>query len=276
MTGKLIIYWDFDAQWGAERSRSGGGSKQWGLKEFTNTERLLDLHAQAGIPACFAVVGSVALSGARPYHDPGLIRQISAAGHEIASHALKHEWIPALNRRYLNEILLNSKDALEQCTGKAVRSFVPPYNQPFDYPARGSFSLSERREAGRERTNIPGLCQALKNNGYSFARITYTSPLDRLKDWANLPKNHRAYQPEMISGITTLRLACRAGFKEDALQHVKQAIESGGYAQVYGHPHSLNGTSGQSEPYLLTFFEQVKVWVEMGLLEIVLPSSLCA
>ena len=275
MTGKLIIFWDFDAQWGAERSRSGGGTKEWGLREFTNTERLLDLHAQAGIPACFAVVGSVALPGDRPYHDPALIRQISAAGHEIASHALEHEWLPALNRQQLNKMLLDSKDALEQCTGKEVRSFVPPYNQPFDYPARGSFSLSERREAGRQRTDIPGLCQALKDGGYGFARITYTPLQERLMSWVKRSNNHRAFQPEIISGITTLRLGGRAGFKEDALQHVKQAIQTGGYAQVYGHPHSLSGNTGQSEPYFSAFLNQVKAWVEQDLLEIVLPSSLC-
>ena len=60
MAGKLIIFWDYDTQWGADRSRSPGGAKTWGNLEFENTERLLELHAQYGVPACFAVVGAAA------------------------------------------------------------------------------------------------------------------------------------------------------------------------------------------------------------------------
>src|SRR5436189_6081791 len=130
--GTFVMFWDYDTQWGADRSRSGGGAKTWGHKEFENTERLLDLHGQFSVPACFAVVGAAALPGARPYHDPAQIRRIHAAGHEVASHSFRHDWLPALGRDALIETLRRSKETLEDCIGAPVTSFVPPFNQPYD------------------------------------------------------------------------------------------------------------------------------------------------
>ena len=46
MTGRLLLFWDYDTQWGADRSRSGNGPKAWGEDEFVNTERLLPLLAE--------------------------------------------------------------------------------------------------------------------------------------------------------------------------------------------------------------------------------------
>ena len=78
------------------------------------------------VPACFAVVGSAALPGKRPYHAPEQIRRIHDAGHEVASHSHRHEWLPALSRQALRETLSASKDALEQCIGAPIATFVPP------------------------------------------------------------------------------------------------------------------------------------------------------
>ena len=132
----FMIFWDYDTQWGADRSRSNGGPKKWGPQEFENTERLLDLHAEYNIRACFAVVGAAALPGPRPYHDPDQIRRIHAAGHEVGSHSFHHDWLPGLNREALNETLARSKAALEDCIGAEAISFLPPWNPPFDYPRR--------------------------------------------------------------------------------------------------------------------------------------------
>src|SRR5438309_3867691 len=90
----LVFFWDYDTQWGGDRSRSPGGRKAWGAAEFENTELLLELHAAHDLPACFAVVGAAALPGERPYHDQAQIRRIACAGHEIASHGFEHEWLP--------------------------------------------------------------------------------------------------------------------------------------------------------------------------------------
>jgi len=145
VTGTLLFFWDYDTQWGADRSRNPSRSRTWGQFDFEHTERLLELHAEYVVPACFAVVGAAALPGQRPYSDPAQVRRIHAMGHEVASHSFRHEWLPGLDRHSLLEALRASKNALEQCVGASVISFVPPYNQPFDYPPGWSFSLSERR-----------------------------------------------------------------------------------------------------------------------------------
>ena len=62
---RCVLFWDYDTQWGADRSRGGGTPKAWGMAEFDNTERLLELHARFNIPACFAIVGAAALPGGR-------------------------------------------------------------------------------------------------------------------------------------------------------------------------------------------------------------------
>ena len=175
--GEVVCFYDYDTQWGDRRSRSFGGPKSWGHRDFENTEQLLALHARYEVPACFAVVGAAALPGTRPYHDPQQIRRIHAAGHEIASHSFRHEWLPGLDRDALRETLRRSKDALEQCIGAPVTSFVPPFNQPFDYPAALAWSLSERREAGRSRTNLPACAGlSLKWDTASAASPTIRGP----------------------------------------------------------------------------------------------------
>ncbi len=272
---KLFFFWDYDTQWGGDRSRSPGGPKYWGHLEFENTERLLDIHAQYEIPACFAIVGAAALPGQRPYHDPAQIRRIYTAGHEIASHTFYHEWIPGLSRRHLVESLRLSKDALEQCIGAPVVSFVPPYNQPFDYLQKGSFSLSERREAGRERLDLYNLCKILSETGYCFSRVSYRSFFLRLADLLLKPRQiDYPTQAEYIAGITCIRLNTPGGFDATALLMLDRCVAKGGVTIVYGHPHSLHVGNTQDESWLLPFLEKAHHLQKQELLHIALPREL--
>src|SRR4029078_961944 len=116
---------------------------------------------------------AAALPGARPYHDPAQIRQIHAAGHEVASHGFAHEWVPGLDPAGLRDMLVRSRSALEECIGAPVTTFVPPYNQPFDHAAGLSFSRSERRLVPRDRTDLAALCRALLVAGEHFCRVAY-------------------------------------------------------------------------------------------------------
>ena len=125
---ELLFFWDYDTQWGADRSRLPGGPKSWGALEFPNTERLLELHAEHGVPACFAVVGSAALSGERPYHDPAQVRRIHAAGHEIGSHSHRHEWLPGLDGAALRETLAASRDANETTQERRSANPIRPFS----------------------------------------------------------------------------------------------------------------------------------------------------
>jgi hypothetical protein len=268
-TGSLLLFWDYDTQWGADRSRIGGGPRDWGQLEFENTERLLALHAEYDVPACFAVVGSAALPGERPYHDPDQIRRIHDAGHEVGSHSHRHEWLPGLDAQRLRETVRSSKDALEQCIGSRVTTFVPPWNQPFDYPRRLSISLSERREVRSERTGLRRLCEMLAETGYGFCRVAYRPLTDRLRDRLG-GRDEPPRRPEKIAGLTCVRLN-GFGFQAETLRLVKSCVVSGGFAVVYAHPHSISLDGPQHENHLVPFLECVRDLRRAGHLRVRLP-----
>ncbi len=275
-SGTLLLFWDYDTQWGGDRSRSGGGPKDWGPLEFTNTERLLELHAAYGVPACFAVVGAAALAGERPYHDPAQIRRIHAAGHEVGSHAFRHEWLPALGPAALRESLAASRDALEQCIGGRVVTFVPPFNQPFDYLGGASLSLAERREVRRGRTDLPRLCTALRETGYRLARVAYRPMPQRLAERVTGRRLDRPARLAGIRGLACVRLNTPGGFDGPAVSMVERVAREGGIAVVYGHPHSLRSGGPQDERHLVPFLERARTLAREGLLRIALPRDLVA
>lgn len=269
---QLLIFWDYDTQWGADRSRMPGGAKTWGLLEFANTDRLLEFHAEYDVPACFAVVGSAALPGERPYHDPRQIRRIHEAGHEVASHSHRHEWLPGLNREALRETLYASKNALEQCIGSPVTAFVPPWNQPFDYPRRLSISLAERREVPSQRTDLRKLCETLEDTGYRFCRVAYRPLHERLMDRVG-DRGEPPRRVERIAGVTCLRLN-GFGFSASTLRLVDRCIASGGLAVIYGHPHSIRLDGTQNESRFVPFLKLIREYRRAERLRICLPRDI--
>lgn len=274
--GRVLIFWDYDTQWGGDRSRSPGGPKSWGPLEFTATERLLDLHSEFGIPACFAAVGAAALPGERPYHDPAQIRRIHDAGHEVGSHAMRHEWLPGLSRAAVYETLRSSRDALEQCVGAPVHAFVPPYNQPFDEPRRLSISLSERRGGSPERMNVSGMCRALAETGYRFCRVAFRPALQRLAERARGRRLDAPRRPVSIGGILCARLNTPGGFDAPTLDIVRRTIGTSKVVVVWGHPHSLPSENSQGERHFVPFLEELSVAIRTGKLRAILPRDLLA
>lgn len=274
--GTLLFFWDYDTQWGADRSRLPGKAKSWGHLEFTHTEDLLELHAEHQVPACFAVVGSAALPGERPYHDPAQVRRIHAAGHEVASHSHRHEWLPQLGRAALSETLKSSKDALQQCIGAPVVTFVPPYNQPFDYPKGGSFSIAERREAGPDRTGLERLCAVLHETGYRFCRVAFRRLDLRLVEFLVRRRLDYPERPRQIGGVTCVRLNTPCGFHDAALEMLHRCAASGGMLVVYGHPHSLSAGNSQDVSLLRPFLQQVQRLQQAGRIVTRLPRQLLA
>jgi peptidoglycan/xylan/chitin deacetylase (PgdA/CDA1 family) len=261
--GTLLLYWDYDTQWGADRSRSPG-TKNWGEAEFTNTDRLLTLLDEFEIRVTFAVVGAVALPGRRPYHDPAQVRAIHAAGHEVASHSYRHEWLPGLGGAGLRDTLRFSKDALEQCIGAPVVSFVPPFNQPFDHAAAASFSLSERREAGRDRVDLARLCRGLRECGYRTCRVSYRSVGRRLLDLVTRRRFDGPVRPRSIEDVICFRLNTAGGFGQDAIGMLYKAAVKGGSVVAYGHPHSLDREGIQHEAHLRTFLKVARALIDAG------------
>lgn len=271
-----MVFWDYDTQWGGDRSRAGLGRRDWGGLEFPNTDKLLELHAAYSIPACFAVVGAAALPGDRPYHDPAQIRRIHESGHEVGSHSFRHEWLPGLTRLQVNGTLKASKDALEQCIGAPVTTFVPPYNQPFHYPRKLAFSLSERREAGRGHIDIRGLCRMLRENGYESCRIAYRPIWRQLLERLSGKSLSRPGRVEHIAGIACVQLNAPCGFGPGARAMLDRSVREGGLTVVYGHPHSLFTAGLQNIKALEPFLAYAAELVREGRLNVMLPRNLTA
>jgi hypothetical protein len=272
--GRLLLFWDYDTQWGADRSRSGGGPKDWGPEEFTNTERLLVMLERYQIHCCFAVVAAAAKAGSRPYHDPGQIRVMHEAGHEVGCHSLHHDWLPGLSPGRLQDNLRRGRELLEDCIAAPVESFVPPYNQPFHYPAALSFSRSERAEAGPGHLDFPQLCRALRATGYHFCRAAYRPLPQRLLERFLRRPCDAPGKLKQVEGVSCLRLNAGCGFAEPARHMVRRCARDGGYAVVYGHPHSLSTAGPQSFASLADLLAEVREMVEQGELTVMLPREL--
>lgn len=271
----VMFFWDYDTQWGADRSRNPHRLPDWGPLEFPNTELVLEAHAKYGVPACFAVVGAAALPGERPYHDPAQIRRIDEAGHEVGSHSFHHEWLPALGGWKLRETLRRSKDALEQCVGEEVTTFVPPYNQPFDHARGWSFSLSERRAVRHDRIDVVRLCEALRETGYDFCRLGDRAIGLRFADYVARRELHRPGRVDTIEGIRCLRINTPCGFSAEARRVMERQLDRGGYWVLYGHPHSASDPSNsQSLGNLEATLEAVERWRREGRVRCVLPREL--
>ena len=271
--GRLMLFWDYDTQWGGDRARQAGPQK-WGHLEFENTERLLELLGRFDVRSCFAVVGAAALPGTRPYHDPDQIRRMHRAGHEVASHSHKHEWLPGLNRRELRQSLQDSKKALEQCIGAPVECFVPPFNQPYDYLGGWSISLSERREAGRNGMHLSDLCEELHATGYRTARVLYLSLHRRVMRRLLGRRIEVPSRPRQIAGVTCVRLNTQCGFVGSTRAMLERCAKQGGLVVAYGHPHSLSAGGSQDMTHLVPFLERVQELRASHDLQVVLPSSL--
>ncbi len=274
MRPTAVFFWDYDTQWGGDRSRLPGGIKHWGMQEFENTDRLLALHAHHGVKACFAVVGSAALPGDRPYHDPAQIREIHKAGHEIGSHTHVHEWLPGLGWPALLGTLKDSKDALEQCIGASVTTFVPPWNQPFDHVPGGSISIAERMSVHEDRIDLRRLCTALQETGYSFCRVAYRSIARNLIERMTGKRIDRPERVRTIGGITCVRLNTPDGFDEPAIRMVRRCADKGGVVVLHGHPHSITSGNAQDLRYLEPLMQEVASLQSSGRMRVVLPRDL--
>jgi polysaccharide deacetylase family protein (PEP-CTERM system associated) len=85
-----------------------------------NTMRLLEMFDRRGVRATFFVLGWIA------DRFPGLVRQISLLGHEVASHGYHHQLLYMLTPNQFREDIRSAKAAIESVTGKAVLGFRAP------------------------------------------------------------------------------------------------------------------------------------------------------
>lgn len=146
--------------------------------------RLLGFLDELGVTGTFFVLGWLAEK------EPDMVRDIAAAGHEVASHGYEHELVGRLGPDGFRESVRRSKAALEDVAGVPIRGYRAP-----------SFSI------------VPGLEWAfdtLIEEGYTYdaslfpvaTHPTYGYPTsDRDPHWLARPAGRLAEFP-----ATTLRL----------------------------------------------------------------------
>ena len=84
------------------------------------TRRLLAFWRELDVRATVFVVGTLARD------DPDLIKEIAAAGHEIAFHSLDHTPLPGLDAARFRRDTADGKKILEDLTGRPVIGFRAP------------------------------------------------------------------------------------------------------------------------------------------------------
>lgn len=104
-----------------------------------NTDALLEQFAAAGARATFFVLGAVAET------NPGLVRRIAAAGHEIASHGHGHRHLSDQLWREFRADVERSRRLLEDVAGVAVAGYRAPY---FAIRAGVRWPIEQLAEAG--------------------------------------------------------------------------------------------------------------------------------
>jgi polysaccharide deacetylase family protein (PEP-CTERM system associated) len=82
-----------------------------------NTAKILEILSEHGITATFFVLGRVA------EEHPNVVREIQAAGHEIACHGLSHELIYRQDIVEFRDETVRAKRVLEDVTGTAVLGY---------------------------------------------------------------------------------------------------------------------------------------------------------
>lgn len=103
------------------------------------TRRVLDLLDETGAKATFFTLGWV---GAR---DPGLVREIVARGHEIASHGFDHQKIFDQSRDEFRRDIVRSKAVLEDISGCEAAGYRAP---GFSIDTRAPWAYEELAAAG--------------------------------------------------------------------------------------------------------------------------------
>jgi len=93
---------------------------QYDCRVEANTQRILELLAEHQVHATFFVVGWVA------ERFPGLVREIVAAGHELACHSYWHRLIYRLDPKEFLEDTRRAKDVIEQIAGLPICGYRAP------------------------------------------------------------------------------------------------------------------------------------------------------
>lgn len=154
---------------------------QWGQypsRVERNTRTLLEIFGTAGVKATFFTLGWV---GER---QPGLIRAIVEAGHELASHGYGHARVDSQSAEQFRADIRRTKAILEDAGGMAVRGY-----------RAATFSVGP---------NTPWAWPVLEEEGYTYSSSVY--PVTR--DFYAFPDAPRTpYRPQGTRTLLEIPIA---------------------------------------------------------------------
>ncbi len=114
---------DVEAWFHVENLRGVVSRESWrhrALRLEETMDRMLELMAGNDVKATCFVLGWVA------ERKPALVRRLTDAGHEVASHGYRHDLVHELNKAEFLSDVRRSKDLLEEITGERVRGYRAP------------------------------------------------------------------------------------------------------------------------------------------------------
>ena len=233
---RVAISFDYDSPAGYRESFSHANLSS--TADVEGTHALLEVLAEHDVKTTFAIVGNVALDGPFPAHCPEQVREIQAAGHEIAAHSMHHRFIPPMRREELLADIRACKEALEVCTEQDIRGFVPPFNRPSHFPQMGAFSFSELaglHRRGRGRQSVGSLLETLRIADYGWCRVSFKNTLQGLTDRLGLRSEKIPCQPFLSHGVVAMPLH-NTGFGPPAVALMKRYMNTDLVVTLCGHP----------------------------------------
>ena len=120
---RAIMSIDVEDWFHVENLRSAIPRTSWDAQQSRvaqNTRRMLEMLAQHNVRCTFFVLGWVA------ERYPELVREMDAAGHEVASHGYGHELVYRLTPAEFRQDLIRSRTLIEEITGKPVLGYRAP------------------------------------------------------------------------------------------------------------------------------------------------------
>lgn len=140
-----------------------------------NVDEILQMFDEAGVKATFFTLGWVAK------RHPAMMRRISEAGHELASHGWDHARVHTMDRKTFGEDLRKAKHAIEDASGFAVTGYRAP-----------SFSIDQR---------TPWAYLELAEQGYVYSSSVAPIAHDHY-GWSDAPRF--AFKPVPWTGLVEL------------------------------------------------------------------------
>jgi len=231
----LAVVWDFDTAVGQVNATYPYHFRPAPLEEeLAAVAELEQVSVRLGLTMTFATVGLAAEDLDGPFGAGDELRNVHAAGHEVASHSWRHEWLPHLTTQQVRRSLVRSKLALERRIGapRAVEGFVPPFNRPMTWLARGEVHPGDRwavpPAAG---ATLDSLIPTVAGAGYRWIRAGYG------RRWGRA-RGDRLWPPEQVGGCTNLPLH-HNGFDRPAHDLLDEALARRRLVVLGGHPAGL-------------------------------------